>query len=410
MTTPRKLALLGTLYLAQGLPFGFFTQALPVLLREQGVSLPAIGLTYLLALPWALKFLWAPAVDRYRFRNVGRRRSWILPLQAVAIAALVLVAMVHPARELPLVLVGILTLNLLAATQDIATDGLAVELLSPGERGLGNGVQVAGYRVGMIIGGGVLLTSFQFLGWAQTMLVMALLLLLSTIPIALHKEEVVVPPLEPRRPQSSNSARPLASFLKRPGISSWLLILFLYKAGDAFATGMLRPFLVDAGMDMDAIGWLLGTAGFTAGLLGALVGGLGIRRLGRHRALIAFGVFQAFTVTAYALPSLGVGGLPLLATVTTAEHFAGGMATVALFTMMMDACRAHTEGSDYTVQASIVVIATGFASGLSGISASITGYAGHFLLAGGLCFATLLLIARIHVKRAKLLRKVGLQA
>lgn len=170
---------------------------------------------------------------------------------------------------------------------------------------------------------------------------------------------------------------------------------------------MLRPFLVDAGMEMASIGWLLGTAGFTAGLLGALAGGFGVTRLGRKRALITYGIFQALTVTAYALPSLGVGGVPLLAAVTTIEHFAGGMATVALFTMMMDACRPTTEGSDYTVQASIVVIATGIASALSGVSASLIGYTGHFLLAGVLCCTALVVIGKTHFVGARQLRCAG---
>lgn len=215
MTTKRKLALLGTLYLSQGLPFGFFTQALPVLLREQGLSLPAIGFTYLLALPWALKFLWAPAVDRCRFRGMGRRRSWILPLQSAAIIALVFIAMAHPANALPLVLLGILTINLLAATQDIATDGLAVELLTARERGLGNGVQVAGYRVGMIIGGGFLLVAFQYLGWATTMIAMAGILVIATIPIALHRESATVESTATLGPGRAT----LISFIRRPGVA-----------------------------------------------------------------------------------------------------------------------------------------------------------------------------------------------
>ncbi|MCP4447861.1 MAG: MFS transporter [Myxococcales bacterium] len=397
MTTSSKLLLLGTLYLSQGLPFGFFTQALPVLLREQGLSLPAIGFTHLLALPWALKFLWAPVVDRHRFRMLGRRRSWILPLQALAIVTLALVAMTHPANTLPLLLLGIFAINLFAATQDIATDGLAVELLTSKERGIGNGVQVAGYRIGMIVGGGFLLIAFKHLGWANTMMAMATLLAVATIPVALHREEPATLP----GPVPETGKGTIQAFLKQPGITSWLLILFLYKIGDAFATAMLRPFLVDAGMEMDAIGWLLGTAGFTAGLLGALAGGWGVNRLGRMRALIVYGVIQALAVTAYVLPAINIGGLPLLVAVTTVEHFAGGMATVALFTLMMDACRPNTEGSDYTVQASIVVIATGIAAALSGISAAAFGYAGHFVFAGVLCFSALALIVRVRIQRGE---------
>ena len=167
--------MLGSLYFTQGLPFGFFTQALPVILRNQGATLGEIGLTSLLAVPWALKFLWAPVVDRYSSQRVGRRKSWILPLQVVAVLVLAALASSSVTSALPLLLCAVFVLNLIAATQDIATDGLAVDMLAPPERGLANGVQVAGYRVGMIVGGGVLLILHERLGMSGTFASMAAL-------------------------------------------------------------------------------------------------------------------------------------------------------------------------------------------------------------------------------------------
>ncbi len=108
MSTPRKLGLLATLYLAQGLPFGFFTVALPVLMREQGLSLPDIGLTNLLSLPWALKFLWAPLVDRFAGGRLGRRRSWILPLQGASVLAVVGLSLVDPRTGLWVMMAAVL--------------------------------------------------------------------------------------------------------------------------------------------------------------------------------------------------------------------------------------------------------------------------------------------------------------
>ena len=146
--TVGRFTLLGTLYFAQGLPFGFFVQALPVLLRAAGVSLSAIGFSGLLVLPWALKFLWAPVIDRRWWPRLGRRRSWILAMQLAGTVVLAAIAVVPGADALPALMTAMFVLNLIAATQDIATDGLAVELLPPGERGFANGLQVAGYRVG----------------------------------------------------------------------------------------------------------------------------------------------------------------------------------------------------------------------------------------------------------------------
>jgi len=388
MTTRHKLGLLGALYLSQGLPYGFFTQALPALLRQLGRSLPEIGAASLLALPWALKFLWAPWVDRWWSPRMGRRRSWILPLQALTAVFMAVLAVVDPSADLTWVMVGFLVANLLAATQDIATDGLAVSLLTESERGLGNGVQVAGYRVGMIIGGGALLVLYDHIGWAGVFGSMAALLALASVPIALHKEAPAPPP-------ESVVGASVASVLRRPGMRTWLVVLLAYKFGEALAGAMLRPMLVDLGLALSDIGWLLGTAGFSAGLAGALLGGWAAGRFGRHRTLIAAGVLQAVTVGAYLLPAVGIATDTVpLAVLVSVEHLIGGVATAALFTAMMDRCDPASGGTDYTLQASAVVLSTGVAAGVSGLVAEPLGYAAHFAIGGALSLAgTGLLIA-----------------
>ena len=379
MSTARKILLLGSLYLAQGLPYGFFTQALPVLLREMEVPLEDIGLASLLALPWALKFAWAPVVDR-----TFSPRRWILGLQAAATALAAVLALAQPAPgSVTVLLVAVLLTNLVAATQDIATDGLAVATLTAGERGLGNGVQVAGYRVGMILGGGLLLVVFDRAGWQPTLFGMAALLALAAGPLLAASD---VGRDRPRRPTSPSTANPW-SWIQLRGALPWALVLIAFKFGDYLAQGMLRPWMVDAGMTKTEIGLLLGTAGFTAGLVGAVVGGLLVNLLGRRRALVWFGLLQATGVGAYALCIAdGSTGAALQAAVVY-EHFVGGMATAALFTAMMDASRPSDAATDYTLQASIVVGASGLGSALSGFGARELGYDGLFAV--GAAFALL---------------------
>ena len=394
MRTSTKLGLLGALYLSQGLPYGFFTQALPALLRTMGLSLPDIGLASLLALPWALKFLWAPWVDRWQLPGVGRRRSWILGIQIITALAMFGLGVVRPDAQISLLMAAFLVTNLLAATQDIATDGLAVELLSPSERGVGNGVQVAGYRVGMILGGGALLVVFDKLGWQATFWGMALLLAVAAVPISLFHEPPSAPPSAGgQTPLSWRGA--LGGFVSRPGAWAWLGVVMAYKAGESLGGAMLKPMLVDLGLSLTELGALTGTAGFSAGLVGALIGGAAVTRFGAGGSLVVFGVLQSLTVAAYAVvPTLGVAalGAPIYV-LTVLEHLCGGMATAALFTRMMDACAPETEGTDYTVQASAVVIATGGAATLSGFVAENLGYSGHFLLSGLLSLAAVGLIA-----------------
>ncbi|HNC98726.1 MAG TPA: MFS transporter, partial [Myxococcota bacterium] len=363
------IPLLTGLYLSQGLPFGFFTQSLPVMMRQQGYSLPDIGMTSLLALPWGLKFLWAPLVDRYGSPRFGRRRSFIVPLQLSTVLLLVGLAQIDPTR-LDLFMAAILAVSFFSATQDIATDGLAVGILREQDRGLGNGLQVAAYRVGMIVGGGLLLMYLAQLGWAGAFYTMAAITLLCTIPVLLHKEE-------DREPELGSPNLLSMRWYWRPGLGRWVALLVMYKLGDALASAMVKPLLVDRGLDLEDVGYLSGTIGSVMGLTGALWGGLGARRFGRQQALLIFGLLQALSVAAYGVVAYESTYERLVA-VTALEHLTGGMATVALFTAMMDRCRPKFEATDYTVQASAVVFATGGASAISGVVAEKLGYVGHF--------------------------------
>jgi ribonuclease BN (tRNA processing enzyme) len=240
VTTLSKLSLLATLYFSQGLPYGFFTQALPTFLRQKGISLEWIGLSALLTMPWALKFLWAPMVDRYGSGKFGRRRSWIIPLQLAAVANLIVLTLIDPSEHMVLMCAAVLVTNLFAATQDIATDGFAVDLLEPHERGVANGVQVAGYRVGMVVGGGAMLYVLDDIGWSWTFGAMAIMLAVATLPIVMHHEREM-----PAKAFESVGMDAIWQLLARPGMLRWILVLVIYKSGDYLATGMIRPMLVD---------------------------------------------------------------------------------------------------------------------------------------------------------------------
>jgi MFS family permease len=390
MTSRGKLLVLGSLYLAQGLPFGFFTQALPVLLRAYGLSLPLIGLANLLALPWALKFAWAPLVDRVQSPR-GRRRAVIIPLQLACCVLLGVLALAGSPNAMWMLCITVLLINALAATQDIATDALAVEILGPAERGAGNGLQVGAYRVGMIIGGGAMLITFARAGWAAAFIGLALILLVTTIPILRFRE---APPVPRATSAPATTFAAVRESLTRPGIRPWLAVLATYKLGEWFATGMLRPMLHDFKQSLDDIAWMLGLVGFTSAALGALIGGLWVTKLGRRRALLAFGAVQSLAIASFSLAALAPS-TPMFYAVTVAEHLTSSMATAALFTAMMDFSRSEMAGTDYTVQASVVVISTGLAAALSGLSAQALGYAAHFAVAAAISVVSLVIVSRI---------------
>src|SRR3990167_8104608 len=253
------LILLASLYCAQGLPSGLLAHSLPVLLRQHGVDLALIGLLKLLALPWLLKVLWAPWVDRLASPRLGHHRGWILPLQLGVITVIATLALMSPERLFDshfFLLIGLLLLvNLAASTQDIATDGLAVRLLPERWRGLGNSLQVCGYKVGMLVSGSGLLLAMDALGWN---LRVALLLVLMTLPIWRFNERRELP-FQPAQAEPAGPGlllRHYRGLLLQPGMLFWLAVLLSFKLGDALGSPMIKPMLVDQGWSNAELGQL----------------------------------------------------------------------------------------------------------------------------------------------------------
>lgn len=370
------LGLLTGLYFAQGLPFGFFTQAIPVLLRDAGLSLTAISLTSLLYLPWGLKFLWAPAVDR-----IGTRKRWILVTQLGSAGVAFALAATDLTGSLRWLFVAIAAVNLLSATQDVATDGLAVRLLGPRERGLGNGIQTGAYRLGMIAGGGGLLWIYAEGGWRVLLLTLGGLILLCTVPVVLLAQEEAsdgapgIPSAPVQRAGTTWWRR-----LRRPGVLPLIALLAAYKFGNAMVSSIAGPFLHDAGLALREIALVSGALSSAGALLGSALGGWWAFRRGRRAALLAGGVAQTATIGLYVVAALGIGGFPMVVAANLTEHVFGGAATVALFTLMMDASEREHAGADYTLLACAVVAAQGAAGFAGGVSGDLLGYAPTFAL------------------------------
>jgi len=390
------LILLSSLYFSQGLPSGLLAHALPALLRQYQVSLEYIGFLKLLALPWMLKFLWAPYVDRFHFRSTGPHRSWILPMQLLVIILLLVLARLDPQRIFSGYLVPffavLLLLNFASATQDIATDGLTVKLLTKRWRGLGNSIQVSAYKLGLIIGGSLLLLAVERLGWSATFTLLASTLALLTLPVLLFRERPDSNELGEARPRGGAGPgylwRDYRHFLRRPGIGWWLPVLFTYKLGDAVGSGMVKPMLVDAGFSLSEIGTLTLSASLT-GMVAAVAGGLLYYRWGPRTCLLLFGLMQAIGIAGFALIATGRVDAVTVYGVSLFEQVADAMSTVVLFALMMELCRPNHEGADYSLQACLQVIVGGLAGAGSGWLASWLGYGGHFALAGLLGAAAL---------------------
>lgn len=375
----KRWLLLTMLYFSQGIPFGLFTQALPVILRQNETSLEIIGLSSILAFPWLLKWLWSPWVDAAPPWSQRRRSGWLAPLLLVSALILVGIGLIDPWGEIELLLVGIVFINFLNATQDIATDGLAVDILPKEERGAGNGIQVGGYRLGMLFGGAFVLVLIESIGWSAGLLICASAVLFAALPLLWLRgfDETV--------PEADESERPdlavIWSFLLRRETALFALFVIAYKFGDGLASGMIRPMLVDQRMTMGEIGAISGGVGFTAALVGTAIGGVVASLVGRTSALTMGVVFQSVGAAIYVLIFFGLDSHQAIAAMIAIENLMGSVATVVLFTCMMDLARPGHSGADYTVLASLVVMVQGAGSLPSGVTAAQLGYAGHHVLA-----------------------------
>ncbi|WP_339409202.1 MFS transporter [Pseudomonas sp. EA_35y_Pfl2_R5] len=383
------LILLASLYCAQGLPSGLLAHSLPVLLRQHGVDLALIGLLKLLALPWLLKVLWAPWVDRLASPRLGHHRGWILPLQLGVIAVIASLALMNPERLFDshfLLLIGLLLLvNLAASTQDIATDGLAVRLLPERWRGLGNSLQVGGYKVGMLVSGSGLLLAMDALGWNLSVALVAVLLVLMTLPIWRFNERRELP-FQPAQAEPAGPGlllRHYRGLLLQSGMLFWLAVLLSFKLGDALGSPMIKPMLVDQGWSNAELGQLTLISSL-AGIAGAFLGGLLYARIGALRALLLFGLLQACGIAAMAVLVNAGSSIGLVYGVALFEQTADGMSTVALFAVMMRQCRPEHEGADFTLQASVQLLLAGLVGATSGWLAEQLGFANLFISAGAL--------------------------
>jgi MFS transporter, PAT family, beta-lactamase induction signal transducer AmpG len=409
----RTLALLFLLYFAQGLPAGFQGKPLQAYLTQSGVSLSKIGFADALFLPWYCKALWAPLVDRFGSRRFGRRKSWIVPLLLLLTMTCALAAYVRLEHGLATLLVLVFLMNLFAATQDIAVDGLALDLLGQGELGPGNAVQVVGFKVGILIAGGTLLWASVYIGLLGHLGVMAALMLgvlFAVLPLrepapslASHLDETVPEATAPPPPSRSlgGIVAVVIRALRVPGAGWLLLFIATYKIGESLADRMFTPFLVKSGFTVGQIGIWIGTYGLIASIAGSLLGGLFVRRVSLLNAVGVTALLRSISMVGlYYLAAAGPTPSAVIG-VTIAEHFFGGALTTAMFAFMMSRVDRSVGATHFTVLASVEVLGKSPGGLLSGVLAEQLGFARLFALGTALTFAFLLLLLPLRRQAAR---------
>lgn len=340
------------LYAAQSVTGSMVQTALPVVLRDAGMSLDRIGILSVLLLPWALKFLWAPLVDRS-----GAARAWILGCQLALVGCFLVAAAFPPDQRLDALIAVVVAMAFLAATQDIATDAAGVHLTSPGTRVLASGAGTVGGYAGFLIGAGLWLWVYARFGWVASMLVLAGCMAALTLPtLRIGRIETRAAAVRPRLRQVLANRRLVAG----------LGLLALWQGGVRLGSSMTGPMLVDAGLSLEAIAWLRGTGGMLVGLAAAVAGSFLVRALGVVRALPLAGA--AVLVSALGLAAHVLLEWPAWALVALQLALAAGVAVsfVALYAAMMDWCAPAQVATDFAVLQSfdaVLAVACGIAAG-----------------------------------------------
>jgi MFS transporter, PAT family, beta-lactamase induction signal transducer AmpG len=372
----RLYAVLAGLYLAQGIPTYLLLVALPPLMREAGASRTAIGLFSLLMLPLVLKFAVAPFVDRHKLMpRFGHRRGWIVPTQALVSLSIAAMAFFDPSQALPLFGLGFL-IALLSSLQDIATDGYAVRHLKGGSRAVGNAVQAGAVALGVILGGTLVLVLVKQIGWTPTILIVAvlsLLPLLATLFMAEQQDGV----------DAADRPRPsLGAFFRRPQALMILGFALSYRASEGLVRGMEGAYLVDIKVPTDWIGYLSGTSAATAGLAGAMLAALVIRRLGLGSTLLLLGGLRSLCFLAFSLNAFGLApGIAVALAASGFQTLIRYMELVAIYSFFMKSASDDQPGTDFTLLACAELVVYIIGTSIAGIIADRVGYASLFSLA-----------------------------
>ncbi|MFB2833067.1 MFS transporter [Floridanema evergladense] len=388
-----KLILLASLYISQYIPTTFFIQTVPVLMRQQNMSLGAIGFLGFLIVPSALKFLWSPLVDRYRLPGLGHYRGWIIGFQSLSIVTLLVTAFLDVQTNITGLLVCMFLAFLFSSSQDIATDALAVNLLLPQERGIGNAIQASGNFLGAIIGGGAALILLEKAGFRTTLLTMAIALLLCLVPILFHQEHLIS---VAKSTTLKSYLQPFIRFFSRPKMGLWLLVVLLYMISENVSGTLIRPLLVDRGLSLSDIGWLLGVVSYVSRIIAALMAGVLIGQWGRKRSLITFGVIANVAALLYILPAAGVASPSILYAVCILVSGLQSMAYTALLTAMMDRSNPTTAGTDYTTQISVAFVGVVATTVLGGMVADAIGYTLTLIIGAVVSLSSMLLIPKVY--------------
>ena len=377
--SPRILAVL-LLGFASGLPLALTSGTLQAWLAVENVDIKTIGLFTLVGQPYTYKFLWAPLMDRYTPPLLGRRRGWLVITQLALLAAIALMGALSPRDSTWTLGLLALVVAFLSASQDIVFDAYRTDVLKEEERGAGAAATVFGYRIAMLVSGGLaLILVDNWLTWPQMYGLMAALMLIGVAATWRAPE----PDVAARPPLTLEAAvrEPLVEYFSRNGAGLLLALIVLYKLGDAFAGSLTTAFLLRGpGFSLSDVGWANKWLGLIATIAGALFAGALMAKLRLYRALMLFGALQAVTNLGFMALAMAGKSYPLMIAAVAAENLCGGMGTAAFVALLMSLCDRRYSATQYALLSALAAVGRVYVGPAAGLMVDAVGWTTFFFL------------------------------
>ena len=389
---------------ASGMPLYLLISLVPAWLRSEGVGLKEIGFFALIGLPYTWKFFWSPLLDRYRlaipgfsqFGFAGLRRGWMLATQIGLLLSISGLGFFNPNTEIWSIAWLCLLIAFLSATQDIVLDAYRRQILPDQELGLGNSIHVNAYRIAGLVPGSLSLILADSLPWQSVFMVTAAFMLIGIVMTL----SIAEPKADARHPTTLNQAivDPFKEFFSRQGIQQACLILaflLLYKLGDSMATALATPFYLDLGFSMTEIGWVAKNAALWPVIIGGIIGGILMLKIGINRALWLFGLVQIVSILGFAVLARVGEGLWLLGLVISFEYLGVGLGTAAFVAFMARSTHPAFAATQLALFTALTAVPRTVASSFTGIIVEGVGWENFFYLCTALAIPGMLLLFKV---------------
>ncbi|MDP2560033.1 AmpG family muropeptide MFS transporter [Psychrobium sp. 1_MG-2023] len=381
---------------SSGLPLFILYQMVPGWLRSEGVSLKEIGLFSLIGIPYVWKFIWSPAIDRYRFPFLGRRRGWMLVTQITLLASVAAFSIVDPERSIWTVAYLAAAVAFFSASQDIVLDAYRRELLPEQELGLGNSIHVQAYRFAGLVPGSLAFILADHMPWSSVFIIVAAFMLVG-IGLTLSIDEIKCQAPTPKTLREA-VVLPFRDFIDRRGIRSalaTLVFLFLYKLGDNMATALQTPFFIDLGFTNTEIGVVAKTASLIAMMVGLAVGGIVMLKVSINRALWLFGVVQIVSILGFAALSEIGNNVYALAFAMGFEYLGVGLGTAAFTAFIAKETNPAFAATQFALFTALIALPRTFANATTGFIVEQIGWTNFYFLCVALAVPGMLMLFKV---------------